>query len=149
MLGLDDPRWKELLGGRKLPFDASHLLSELERGDDVWHELWDGLHHQGDVGDASYAAVPHLVRIAETFEQRDWNVYALASTIEIERHAKRNPPLPDWLAESYHAAWDQLLAMALRDLRDARDRLTIQAILGAVALAKGNLELGTLISYAD
>jgi hypothetical protein len=121
-------------------------LAQLERGENVWDELWQELHHQGDVGDASYAAVPHLVRIAGTFSQRDWNLYGLVSTIEIERHRKSNPPL---LAESYRAAWQQLLTVALGDLRDSQDGPTLRSILGAVALAKGDLKLGALVSYSD
>jgi hypothetical protein len=101
------------------------------------------------VGDASYAAVPHLVRIAATFANRDWNLYGLVSTIEIERHRKSNPPLPEWIADSYHAAWQQLLSIALRDLRDVNDNETLRSVLGAVALAKGDLKLGVLLSNTD
>jgi len=93
--------------------------------------------------------VPHLVGIAATLPQRNWNLYGLVSTIEIERHRKSNPPLPEWLAETYRAAWEQLMVLALSDLRDAQDRLTVRSILGALALAKGDLELGALISLAD
>lgn len=149
MLPLSDPRWRVLRGGYKVPYDASVALAQLERGENVWDELWQELHHQGDVGDASYAAVPHLVRIAGTFSQRDWNLYGLVSTIEIERHRKSNPPLPEWLAESYRAAWQQLLTVALGDLRDSQDGPTLRSILGAVALAKGDLKLGALVSYSD
>jgi hypothetical protein len=149
MLSLDDPRWAELKGGYRVPFDAVPLLVRLERGENVWDELWDELHHQGDVGEASYAALPHLVRIAAGFPHRDWNVYSLASTIEVERHRKSNPPVPDWLAGAYQAAWDNLLELAVDDIRRAQDRLMFRSILGAVALAKGDLKLGALIAYSD
>jgi hypothetical protein len=123
-------------------------LSRLERGDDVWDELRQELHHQGDVGEASYAAVPQLVRIAAALP-RDWNLYSLVSTIEIERHRKSNPPRPAWLAESYQAAWRQLLELALGDARAAPDALTLRSILGAVALGSGDLKLGALICLSD
>jgi hypothetical protein len=29
-----------------------------------WNILWDDLHHQGDVGEASYAVVPYLAEYA-------------------------------------------------------------------------------------
>jgi hypothetical protein len=148
MLTLSDPKWRLLAGGYKVPYDASVALSRLERGDDVWDELWQELHHQGDVGEASYAAVPQLVRIVATL-RRDWNFYSLVSTIEIERHRKSNPPLPAWLAESYQAAWRQLLDLALGDARVARDAQTLRSILGTVALGSGDLKLGVLISYSD
>jgi len=50
---------------------------------EVWEELWNELHHQGDVGDASFASVPFLVR---SYRQRDvinWNTYALVAIIEL------------------------------------------------------------------
>ena len=149
MLPLDDPRWTGLKGGYKVPFDASPVLRRLERGEDVWDELWQELHHQGDIGDASYAAMPHLVRIAARLPRRDWNVYALASTIEVERHRKSNPPLPDWLEESYRDAWNHLLELAVDDLHRTEDGMTITIILGAMALAKGEVKLGALIAYSD
>ena len=142
MLPLTDPRWQQLQGGYRTPIDVT-ALQRLETGDeDAWDELWDELHHQGDVGEASYAAVPHLVRIAAALPARDRNFYGLVSTIEIERHRVTNPPLPDWLRDDYDAAIDELLRLALADLAHEADALTIQSILGAVALARGVLELG-------
>jgi len=146
MLPLFDPMWASLLGGYRVPFDPSKALSLLEQGQDAWKDLWQGLHHQGDVGEASYAAVPHLVRIAAQAELRTWNFYGLASTIEVERHRRSNPPLPDWLSNDYDAAWQQLQRLALRDLPSCDDALTVQTILGALALCKGQAKLGALIS---
>lgn len=97
MLPLNDPRWKALHGGYRTPYDASVALARLERGEDVWEELWQELHHQGDVGDASYASVPHLVRICSALPERDSNLYELVSTIEVERHRRSNPQVPEWL----------------------------------------------------
>jgi hypothetical protein len=115
----------------------------------VWDELWQQLHHQGDVGEASYASVPHLVRICGSIRNRDWNVYALVSTIEVERHRKSNPPLPGWLGPDYEESLRKLLALGLSDLAHVADAATIQAILGAIALAKGALKLGAWITFAD
>jgi hypothetical protein len=149
MMPLDDPRWAELKGGYKVPYDASAPLRRLEAGEDVWDELCQELHHQGDVGEASYAALPHLVRIAQALPDRDWNFYGLVSTIEVERHRKSNPPLPSWLAEDYAAAMRDVLDLALGDLRGSEDPAIVRSILGAVALAKGDLKLGALISHSD
>jgi len=98
MLPLFDPKWASLLGGYRVPYDPSDALSRLEQGEDAWDELWRELHHQGDLGEASYAAVSHLVRIAAQAHQRDWNFYGLVSTIEFERHKSSNPHCPTgWL----------------------------------------------------
>lgn len=149
MLPLTDPRWKALKGGYKVPYDASAPLARLEAGEDVWEELWQELHHQGDVGEASYASVPHLVRICGALPSRDWNVYALVSTIEVERHRKSNPPVPEWVRADYERALRDLLALGLSDLGRVEDALTVRSILGAVALARGALKLGAWIAFAD
>ena len=107
------------------------------------------LHHQGDVGEASYAAVPHLVRICRDAARRDWNLYGLAGLIEIERHRKSNPPIPDWLNADYLAAWGDLEKLALRDLADASERELIQTALAVVALARGQLRLGAFLAWLD
>jgi hypothetical protein len=149
VLSLDDPRWQELHGGYKVPYDASSALKRLERGEDVWDELWQELHHQGDLGEASYAAVPQLVRIAEATERRDWNFYALLSCIEVQRHLKTNPPIPDWLEKDYRTAWLRVRQLVAVDLLQAPDALTVRSILGAAALAAGQVKLGAWIAYAD
>jgi|HubBroStandDraft_6_1064221.scaffolds.fasta_scaffold37800_2 hypothetical protein len=149
MIPLDDPQWAQLKGGYRRPYDPSSALRRLQEGDDVWDELWDNLHHQGDVGDASYATVPHLVAIMKRSSRRDFNFYNLVSTIEIERHQRKNPALSGSLEESYVAAWADLLELATADLKSAQDPFLIQSLIGTIALAKGQTKLGALISYAD
>ena len=76
---LDDPIWKDLEGGYRIEYDASVPLKRLENSvtieqtQEIFEELWDELHHQGDVGLASYLAVPQLVRIAKKKELFEWN----------------------------------------------------------------------------
>lgn len=152
VLPLDDPKWKSLYGGYKVPYDPSNALRRLYLGEDpnpIWTELWNELHHQGDVGEASYAAVPHLVKIQKDRNDLGWNAYALIATIEIERHRPSNPPLPDWLLLSYKAAWNDLEAIALRDYGKTEDPLTARVILGVLALGKGLREIGIIVSQFD
>jgi hypothetical protein len=61
MLGLDDGKWKTLLGGYRKPYNPVPILQKLKEQGNVeacWEELWNELHHQGDVDLASYASVP-------------------------------------------------------------------------------------------
>jgi hypothetical protein len=49
----DDPRWADLCGGYRLPYDPRNALRSLEANTNVaeaWTDLWNGLHHQGAVG---------------------------------------------------------------------------------------------------
>jgi hypothetical protein len=94
MLTLDDSRWGDLTGGYRMKCDPRPLLAKLENSLDTegtWHALWDDLHHQGDVGEASYAAVPHLVRIYRNHGMPDWNTYAIVAVIELARNKGSNP----------------------------------------------------------
>src|SRR5471032_2635007 len=99
MQNADDPRWTGLTGGYRTPFDPRPSLARLETDshtDEAWRELWEELHHQGDVGDASCAAVPLLVEIERKRAIADWNSYALVAIIELARTNSRNPDLPEW-----------------------------------------------------
>jgi hypothetical protein len=148
MLKLDDPLWAELKGGYKVNYNPVPALRKLEAGinvDEVWKELWNELHHQGDLGEASYAAIPHLVRIQKEKFNLGWNLYALASIIEIERHNTKNPGLPTWLKHDYRTSWKNLTQLAIRDLAQAKDQTTIQALLGCIALGKGLVQTGKII----
>jgi hypothetical protein len=149
MLPLFDAKWATLSGGYRVPYDPSAALSKLEQGQDVWPELWNELHHQGDVGEASYAAVPHLVRIAAAAPRRSWNFYALVSAIEVERHRKSNPPVPAWLTDDYFVAMRGMQSLGLSDLPLRDDSLTVQAILAALALCRRQVKLGALLSSLD
>jgi hypothetical protein len=152
MLGYDDPIWKELKGGYKVLYNPTVALQKLENGtsmSEAWDELWQELYHQGDVGEASYASVPQLVRIHREKQNLGWNIYSLVSEIEIERHRKTNPNIPIWLELSYRKAWTEILDLGLSDLREANDEITTRAILGALALSKGLIKFGALISTFD
>lgn len=152
MISFDDPIWKTLRGGYRQPYDPTSVLREIDQGvglTSAWDELWNKLHHQRDVGECSYACVPILVSIHENQDRLDWNLYSLASTIEIERHRESNPPIPDWLVESYESAWRSLLTLALKQLPRASGVTEVQSMLAAIAIAKGNLKWGKLILDVD
>ena len=149
LLSLDDPLWPTLEGGYRMPCDASLPLKALQAGEDAWQELWEELHHQGDIGVASYAAVPQLVQICGEAAQRGDDFYALIALIEIERHRRHNPPLPAWLEESYRSAWTQLAHIAARDLQGSTSHSVQRAILAVLALATGNLGLGAMLIHMD
>ena len=153
MLEFDDPRWAEMKGGYKIPFDPRPLLRRLESEKDiapVWSELWDELHHQGDVGEASFAAVPHIVRIYRDRGVNDWNAYAIVSIIELARNQNENPDVPGWLRDNYFSAIHALAEKGASELPNAQDPDCCCAILGVVALDKGlRTHARPLVNYSE
>ncbi|HTU34109.1 MAG TPA: hypothetical protein VMF66_09940 [Candidatus Acidoferrum sp.] len=153
MLSLDDKRWSELNGGRRIPFDRRLSLAKLDAGQDkqqTWHELWDGLYHQGDVGEASYAAVPHLASIYRQRGETDGNTFALIAIIELARLNEGNPELPAWVADDYLRAVRELAEIGTHELSRTTDPDVIRPILAVVAITLGLREHGRiLVNYSD
>ena len=148
MISLDDPIWKEPKDGYKIPYNPAPVIKSLEKGNNIeeaWKELWNELYHQGDLGEASYAIVPHLVKIQKEKRCFDWNFYGLISVIEIERHRKTNPPIPDWLIEDYKKAWDDILEIVILEIKKEKDPYLVKCLLGTLAAAKGNNKLSAII----
>jgi hypothetical protein len=154
-LSLDDSKWSELEGGYKgAIYDASIALTQLELAetlfdtDTIYKELWNELHHQGDVGLASYYAVPHLVKIAKQNQLVDCNVLSLVSVIEIQRH-KNNPRIPDKLLPVYNEAIKDLQELARIVLERDNTLASVITALSAIALAKGQRNLADAIQKFD
>jgi hypothetical protein len=153
MPSFDDARWDHLMGGYKAPFDPRRSLLKLEGNHDTaaaWKELWEELHHQGDVGDASYAAVPELVRIHRNGSAADWNLYAMVAIIELARTESQNPEVPDWLHEDYFRSIEELARMGTKDILSATESETKRAILSVIAIERGLRTHGRfLVAYSD
>jgi hypothetical protein len=153
MLGIDDKRWSNLQGGYRTQCDPRPLLARLEAGKDteaVWHALWEELHHQGDVGDASYAAVPHLVRIHRRRGAVNWNTYAIVAIIELARGQRENPEVPEWLEKEYFGAIRELAEIGSAEVLRAKEPEDIRAILGIIAIAQGARTHGRfLLEYSE
>lgn len=123
-----------------MAFDPRPALQNLESNvqvEEAWHELWEELHHQGDVGEASYAAVPHLVRIHSRRGLDDGNTYALVAVIELARGKGKNPEVPGWLKEEYFGAIQELAKIGAVEVLRAENPEDVRVILSILALAKG------------
>ncbi len=146
-----DPKWNELRGGYGIPYDPRPTIAALRAdplNQESWDTLWNELHHQGDVGDASYAAVLLLIDACGS-TSRDWNFFGLIATIEVGRHQPHNPPIPQWLLPAYETAMARARELALDDLRTTTDPYVIRSTMAVVALAAGERELGTLLAKID
>jgi hypothetical protein len=153
MLSLDDNRWGNLTGGYKTRFDPRPLLTRLATGQEtasVWHGLWDELHHQGDVGDASYAAVPQLVSIHRERDVVDWNTYGIVAIIELARTEPKNPPVPKWLEKDYFSAIQELAKSGASEIMRTEEPEAVRSILSVIAIAKGLRTHGKfLVEYSE
>jgi hypothetical protein len=152
-VSLGDKRWSELKGGYRIPFDPRPLLARLETGQDVaaaWEGLWEELHHQGDVGEASYAAVPHLVRIHRQRGVADWNTYAIVAIIELARDQRGNPEVPSWLAEDYFRAIRELAEIGTAEVLRVKEPDNIRFMLSVIATVRGARTHGRfLVKYSE
>ena len=136
---LDDPRWQQLCGGYRIPFDPRPLLIQIERDPSAknWGLLTEGLFHQGDVGDASYAAIPEIVRIALKHSPLRVDALTLVVLIEVARRSGGNPPVPEWLETEYETAIAQLAREALIRFEQLENADLVRGALGILAVWKG------------
>jgi hypothetical protein len=142
-----------MTGGYKMPLDPRPLLIRLETEQDasvVWKELWNELHHQGDIGDASFAAVPHLVRICRKRGVFDWNTYAIVAVIELARNVGANPDVPLWLKDEYFQSIHELAEIGAVEVLHANTVEDVRAILSVIAIERGLRKHGEfLLKYSE
>ena len=164
MLALDDPRWGELshaYGSATGVCPIPYLLRLLESNpnkvdysgdvDDPWSLLWGSICHQGTAYSASYAAVPHLVRIASLAADPLPVGYLLlpACIVRGRGHWAYPAPMPSDLQESYLQAVAKLPELIPRMVRADLDESAALAIAEAVLILCGHWELGEGISRMD
>jgi hypothetical protein len=157
MLPLDDPRWTALTnaygessGIPKLLAQAANLPEDSGYRTEPYFSLWSALCHQGDVYPASYAALPHLVRIVEQNPAKfRWTLLALVHAIEVGRAKERAPQVPDDLTEAYRFGLARIPAIASVLLNGDLSELEMRVVLAACASAKGFSSLGEAITELE
>lgn len=149
MLALDDPRWAELRHAYGSATDTPILLKSLEANpnqeagdpltsDDPWNLLWGSICHQGSVYSASYAAVPHLIRIASLAADPSPIEYLLLPAYIVRG---RSAPMPPYLEESYTEAVARLPGLIPRMVGADLDGRNAPAITDALLMLCGHCEL--------
>lgn len=150
-MNLTDEIWQDLEGGYKKPYDVSVPLRQLEQTNDsetiknIWEELWNELHHQGDVGIASYLAVPQLVRIGKSKNIFDLNLLGLCCVIEQQRHLGDNPTLPIEFQDYYNRGLMDLKQFVLDNMNRELDNTIYTIALSTLATCNGQTKLGKAI----
>jgi hypothetical protein len=143
MLSLDDPRWAELTHAYGPASDVPALLRRLEPlassngTDEPWFSLWSSLAHQGDVYSASFAAVPHVVRVLSINPlEADHAFFQFPAWVEICRQ-RTSVAMPNDLAPDYFAALASLPSLVGAAASREWDATFLSCALSAVAAAKG------------
>ena len=155
MLPLDSQRWAELTHAGSSPEQIPTLLRQLEQEpdhvsldyrEDPWFSLWSALCHQGDVYTASYATVPHIIRIGLSMAGTPhWQFFALPTQIELARVKPGSPAIPADVATAYFASLLQLHDLAYRLASVAWSELLTRSVAAALAVSKGHFNLGQAI----
>jgi hypothetical protein len=154
-MDLDNRIWATLNGGYKIPYNASRPLKKLrdatrqEDLEDIFTELWDNLHHQGDVGIASYVAVPQLVSICISKKSLDWNFIGLCSLIENCRLNGHNPELPNEYQDDYFQSLNEFERYLLLNFKGITDQTALRLTLALLATVNGQPGLGRAIEILD
>lgn len=151
MLPLDDSRWSDFKSGYRRIYDARALLRRFAIGTDpqgCWKEVWNELHHQGDLDTASYAVVPYLVHYARE-TRRDYNIYGYLSAVICEGGRNKNPSIPSFLEPAFAKALAELFDLATVDMRRGVSPRTLRTILAYLAAYKGAPELARAICDID
>jgi hypothetical protein len=143
MLSLESPDWSKLRHAYGFAPDIPELLRRLEgfpdaEGDrEPWLSIWSALAHQGDVYPASFAAVPHIVRVLSSAPERAPAVFfQFPAWVEICR-ARNGVTVPADLAPTYAEALRQLPVLVGKAADRAWDADLLRCAMAALAAAKG------------
>ena len=154
-MDLQDRAWGLLDGGYRIPYDASKplkklkgILSQKER-QELFDELWENLHHQGNVGLASYLALPHLIDICIENKSLDRNFIGLCVTIENCRISEENPEIPSQYDDLYFGSLAKFEKYLSLNLKNINDRDAFRLTLALLATVNGQPRLGKAIEILD
>ena len=143
MLSLDSQKWSELNDEYGSASAIPALLRRLESfpksegRSEPWFTLWSALAHQGDVYPASFAAVPHVVRVLEIAPEKAYSAYfQFPSWIEICRQ-KRGVTIPEEMETAYFSALGKLPSLVAAAAEREWDATFLACALSAIAVAKG------------
>lgn len=142
-LALDSPRWGELEHAYGQASDIPDLLRQLEtlpsggNNDEPWFSLWSALAHQGDVYSATFAAVPHVVRVLATSPRTAGIAYFQFPAVAEAWRQQKNVAIPDDLRAHYLAALAALPSLVALAAEREWDGEFLACALSAIAAAKG------------
>jgi hypothetical protein len=151
MLDLKSSRWCELEHAYGSASDVPKLIEALSSlpkssgNSEPWFSLWSSLAHQGDVYSASFAAVPHVIRLLETSPLTAGAEYFhFPAWIEICRK-KKMIHIPEDIAPAYFDALSKLPSLVAAASAREWDAEFLQSALCAIAAAKGHADVAEAV----
>lgn len=152
MLPLDSPLWSQLEHAYGSAADTPHFLHQLESHvdsespeADPWFSLWSSLCHQGDVYEASFAAVPHVLRIAEAHPTRFSSSFLqFPACVEFFR-LKAGAKIPAELVGAYNSALQRIPAIVAAASVRKWDEVFLRCALSALAASRGQAEIAEAV----
>jgi hypothetical protein len=143
MLSLESPEWANLHHAYGPASDIPRLLRQLntlpiaDGNAEPWFSIWSALAHQGDVYTASFAAVPHVVRVLSTAPaMASYSYFQFPAWVEICRR-RHNLCVPDDLAPDYFEALNKLPKLVGAAAVHEWDGDFLTAAMSALAVGKG------------
>jgi hypothetical protein len=143
MISLDSPEWANLKHAYGSASDIPDLLRKLETlpssegNAEPWFSIWSALAHQGDVYSASFAAVPHVVRVlASAPTEASFAYFQFPAWVEICRQ-RHKLAVPDDLSNDYFEALKMLAGLVCAASVREWDSDFLLCALSAMAVSKG------------
>ena len=139
--------WDDLTGGYKTSYNPIEAFYKIKSSNPIvvksgFEELWENLHHQGDVGTASYYSVPILIKLCVEEKSLDWNFIGLCVIIENCRHSLDNPILPSAFEVYYNECLLKFETYLLSNFKKIKDEDSLKLTFAFLATNNGYYTLG-------
>lgn len=115
-----------------------------------WKELWDSLCHQGTIYSASLAAIPYLLEISSSNQQKDRaEALRLMSAILVSTEWSGLPAATPEVVSQYHSSFSKVGDTLLSAIHDFSDDQDIYIFLAAIAAINGKAKIGYNLLHAN
>ena len=141
LLPLDDSHWATYRSGYRITYDAVPIIRQLQTEgatEKFWEEVWSELHHQGDVGEATYALVPYLVDYQSQQRELDEHLFHFCVLVDLQQPKNNNPPIPPELEFPYMRAMRELPVIGAEGLKRGAAENVVMGVTAAIALSAGH-----------
>ena len=145
MLKLNSDTWANLEHAYGSAEDIPTILTVLAQGEDKWFDIWSALCHQGTIYTATFAAMPHIIKVFEAnLEKADFNTFVFATSVELTRQDCQ-VQVPDTLNVDYFQSLEKLDNLVQDYMKNKTDFDSLVGVLAFQAIRKFQTQLAQLI----